>query len=612
MDQTGHHLAIANPRPPACRRLRRIACALLLAGVFATPFLSVGCNSKPQREKVVVKPKYPVLPARTNVPPFMKGTIFEFADIQNKAPYPVSGFGMVVGLEGTGSNQGTPLAVQNYIIDEMVRRGFGSTDERLKAYKPEIILQDPRTAIVEVYAMLPPGARAGQQCDIYVQAIRSSFTKSLARGHLYQANLFDGGADPLNPKGHVNVYARAQGPIFVNPAYVTGNAQGLNLRSGVILNGGLVAQDRPLFLRLRSPQLSLAVAMAERINLFVGDPHKRTARTQDEGIVHVFVPTTYKGDWEHFIKVCTHLHMDPTPGAGVGRGRLLAAEALKPDAPLMDISYCWEALGEEAIPAIQPLYTHASPDIAFAAARAGAFIGDRSADETVLRIAQTHDHPFQLNAVKVLGALKGSIRTERMLTELLSVRNALVRVEAYRVLAQRNSPIILSRNVRGFIIDRIPSQGPPLVYASRSGDPRIAIFGERTGLNLPLHFTALDNKLSLTNAEDGRSVLVFDRTDPTRVGGNKMRMANNLFDMLYRLGGGTDDGFSLGYADLVGLLQGLNEKKYLSGSFVLQDVPEMRDLLDDAPPIIEPGAPSAPAPAAADVRAAAGTAGVRQ
>ena len=601
----GRHLAGA---------LRAAVCSLLIVSVAGILSTATGCNSKPTREKVVVKPKYQTLPPKANVPAFMKGTIFEYADVENKAAYPVSGFGLIVGLEGTGSNQGVPLAVQNHIVDEMVRRGFGSTDEILKKYKPEAILQDPRTAIVEVYAMLPAGARAGSRCDIYVQAMRSSFTKSLARGHLYQTNLFDGGADPLNPKGHINVFARAQGPVFVNPAYVTGSAAGVNLRAGVIMNGGMVSQDRPLFLRVRSPQLSLAVAMAERINLFVNDTTKRTARAQDEGIVNVFVPHKYKGDWEHFIKVCTHLHMDPTPGAGVGRGRVLAAEALKPDAPLMDISYCWEALGEEALPAIQPLYTHASPDVAFAAARAGAFIGDRSADETVLRIALTHDHPFQLNAVKVLGALPPTTRTDRMLSQLLSVKNALVRIEAYRILASHESPIIMSRAVRdSFIIDRIPSDGPPLIYATRSGEPRIAIFGERTGLNMPIMFSALDTKLTISTPEDGRSVMIFDRTDPSRLGGLQLKVPNNLYEMLYRLGGGTDDGFRLGYADLVGLLQGLNERKYLSGSFVLQDVPEIRDLIDDAPPIVEPGNAGAPAPAAnaapaADVRAQAGPA----
>src|SRR5205814_1658827 len=110
----------------------------------------------------------------------------------------------------------------------------------------------------------------------------------------------------------------------------------------------------------------------------------------------------------------------------------LAAEAVKPGAPLMDISYCWEGIGEESLPVVQKLYTNASADVAFAAARAGAFIGDSSADETMQEIARNDSNPFQLNAVKVLGALPTSPRVDRMLGALLATKNALVRVEAYR------------------------------------------------------------------------------------------------------------------------------------------------------------------------------------
>jgi hypothetical protein len=261
----------------------------------------------------------------------------------------------------------------------------------------------------------------------------------------------------------------------------------------------------------------------------------------------------------------------------------------------MDLSYCWEGIGEEALPAVQKLYTHPSPDIAFAAARAGAFIGDSAADEMIHEIARQDANPFQLNAVKVLGALPSSPRIDRMLGDLLAAKNALVRIEAYRVLAEHEATAIISKTVNGqFAVDYIPTDGPPLVYASRSGIPRIAVFGQNIALKTPIMYTAMDDRLTICTAPDGSGVTIFDRTSDFRPGGVQAKARPDLYEVIYRLAGGNGDGFRFGYSDLVGILQGLSNGKHISAAFVLQDLPSMRDEVEEAPPIVDPkGQPTA-------------------
>ena len=41
------------------------------------------------------------------------------------------------------------------------------------------------------------------------------------------------------------------------------------------------------------------------------------------------------------------------PSTAAAKARQLADEAVKPDAPLFDISYCWEGLGKVALPVIR-------------------------------------------------------------------------------------------------------------------------------------------------------------------------------------------------------------------------------------------------------------------
>jgi len=579
-----------------------------LAVTFLLAMVLGGCfdTAKSAREKEDAKParpqRYAALPPKTNLPEFMKGTIYEVADVDNKTPYPVSAYGLVVGLARTGNNTGAPLAVRNYMIEEMVRHGFGSQDPYLRNLKPEMVLQDPRVAIVEVFGFLPVGARRGQRIDVLVQACTGSQTSSLARGMLYQTDLKINGVDPVHPRGGINVYAKARGPVFVNPAFVAGGARSsaarASLRTGVVMNGGIVMQDRPIWLRIRQPQLSTSRAIEARINHRFGE--KGVARAQDEGVVYVLVPLKFNGDWEHFMNICTHLYLNAAPGVGAIKAKQLVKEAQKPDAPLADISWCWEAIGDECLDIIRPLYAHREPEIAYAAARAGACIGDAPAEQALLDMARTEGHPFRLAAVRTLGFIPESVRISRMLSELLSSDNALVRIAAYHVLAERGWHLIRSREVRGlFILDRVFCQGPPLVYATRTGTPRIAVFGPDAPLNLPIMFAAMDDKFTISTHNDGRNIVLFDRTSDDVPGGIRLRMPPDLTEMLYRLGGGTDDGFSMCYSDLVGILHLLSEGGHIPHRFILQDAPSLREAVEQAPSIVEvepEGKPLAPSP----------------
>ena len=620
---------MSNPPVQSLRRRLRVLTAAVALGAVTAAVTVTGCSSSPDddRKKAVMPPsRYATRPPK-QVPPFMKGTIFEIADVEEKQPYLVSGFGLVVGLDGTGNNGLAPLAVRQYMQDEMLRHGFGSDNRGLKHLPPETVLRSPQAAIVEVYGFIPPGARAGQRLDTLVRAVAGSETTSLARGTLFRTNLYINGVDYINPRGKIHVFGRAEGPLFVNPAYTaatggsptpgsptpgspttrpSGDASGrtpagansaVNLRIGTIMNGGMVIEDRPLHLRVRAPQLSVARAIELRINHQFQDP--KVATTKDEGLVRTIVPHQYDGDWEHFVGVISHLYLDTTPGLAALRAKMLADEAVKPDAPLKNISYCWEGLGKDAIPAIQPLYTYRSPDVAYVAARAGAFLGDFAAEEALADMARSDAHPYQLNAVQTLAVMPPSQRIDRMLAEVLTSGNALVRIEAYRALAAHDSPIILSKDVNGFTIDRVLCEGAPLIYATRMGQPRIVIFGENVALNTPIMFRTLQDRFTISTAPDG-SITMFDRTTDTR--GISVRTRADVMELVYRLGGGTDDGLRFGYADVVGILQGLKEGRHLAAAFVLQDLPSLQDAIEDAPPIIEPaGQPAAAAAVSSNV-----------
>jgi hypothetical protein len=570
-----------------------VAIALLTAGLLAAG----GCAQSPA-PRPVLQPRYPDLGARKGLPKFMEGTIHEICDVSNNEPYPVSGYGLVTRLHNTGNNRGVPSRVYDYIVRSFMRHGVGpgAADDRMVDWSPAKVLGDPQTAIVEVYGFLPPGARKDQRVDVYVRAVESSQTTSLARGILWTTELKVDGANPIAPAARVDVFMYARGNVFVNPSYVS-NAGGsqpavqASLRSGVIMGGGRVLHDRPLHLILRTPSLRTARTIEACIDHRF--ENENAARAQDEGMVHLFVPRSYNGNWEHFVGVVNHLYLDAmVPGVGANRARDLVQEALKPGAPLKNISYCWEGIGPEALPFIKPLYAHPRQDVAFAAARAGAFITDIAAEDALLDMAMTPDHEFRLNAVRTLGELRPSTRMSRMLTRLLSSDNALVRIEAYRILAAQGDSVVQSFIVKDrtsgepvFIIDRVDRPGPPLVWASRSGVPRIAILGPGVSLKLPLMFSAMDHRLTISTARGDRDLVIFDRSNPRLPAGVEARSGPRLDELLLTLAGHGDSPLSLGYPELVGILQALDQERHLNGLFVLQDAPLMEETIADAPPI---------------------------
>jgi|SRR5665213_364510 len=601
---------------PPLRFLVRNASAGLCCAM-ACLALSTGCQQ--EQKPVVIPPKYAPR-ADKPVPAFLTGTVWEKVDVANTDPFPISSYGLVVNLDNTGDTT-APTAVKQFITKELYKRGFGSKlNPGWENIPPERVLRDKRVAIVQVLGELPPGVRKGQTFDVMVQCLPRNTTSSLAGGQLYLTDLMINGADPSNPFGPVNEYAQVKGFIFVNPAYALDRdarpqpSVRQSLRKGVIMDGGLAKYDRPLFLRLRKPERRTSRYIEQRIIERFQDT--TVAAAQDEGIIQIFVPYSYRGDWRHFSKVVTHLYLTNTPEGLAAKARMLAVEAQKPGAPLDDISYCWEAIGPAAMPFVSPLLTDKRPEVAFAAARAAAFIGDQSgaANAVLLEMARTPNHPFQISAVQALGGMAPSASINQMLHQLLDSDRTLVRIEAYKVLARNHDAAITSRVVtdkpdnQKFVLDIVPSHGAPLIYATRSGIPRIAIIGNMPEIATPVMFTAIDKRLSISSPEVGRSLTIFYRgtaiadadgsfremrmADPVRMASNP-----DVAEVIERLGGianRDEQPLDFTYSEIVAILQRLNEQKklvtyrdgqFFPAAFVLQDPPAMEQRIYSAPAI---------------------------
>ncbi|MCS6998715.1 MAG: flagellar basal body P-ring protein FlgI [Aquificaceae bacterium] len=169
------------------------------------------------------------------------------------------GYGLVVGLKGTGDGKGTLFTVRS--IANMLNRMGIVVDPRRITTK--------NVAAVTVTAKLPPFVKPGMRVDVEVSSLGDA--KSLEGGTLLLTPL-------RGPDGEV--YALAQGQVIVGgyEARGRGAQQVKNTPTvGFIPNGGVVEKEIPsqslsdeINLYLDSPSFSLAKLLQDRINTEFG------------------------------------------------------------------------------------------------------------------------------------------------------------------------------------------------------------------------------------------------------------------------------------------------------------------------------------------------------
>ncbi len=215
------------------------------------------------------------------------------------------GYGLVVGLNGTGDGIRNAPFTEEIMSNILERLGVNVTGEQ---FRPKNV------AAVFVTTSLPPFARAGGQLDVTVSAIGDA--KSLLGGTLIMT--------PLNAADG-QIYAVAQGTIIAGGVAAEGNGaqvvQGVPT-AGIIPAGARVereiefdfAQMRSVRLALRVPDFTTAGRIEEAINMAYGGV---VSRMLDAGTVLVDIGATGAISPAHALGQIENLAVSPEQKARV-------------------------------------------------------------------------------------------------------------------------------------------------------------------------------------------------------------------------------------------------------------------------------------------------------
>ncbi|MCD6265814.1 MAG: flagellar basal body P-ring protein FlgI [Deltaproteobacteria bacterium] len=206
----------------------------------------------------------------------------DIASIKGIRTNQLFGYGLVIGLNGSGDKGGTNFTIQG-LVNMLEKMGVHVSAQDVKV---------SNVAAVMASATLPPFARIGKKIDVIISSIGDA--KSLQGGTLL-----------LTPLKGVDgrIYALAQGPLSVGGFSVGGAAGGGVTKNhptvGRITGGATVEREIPLSLKnkrelimiLNNPDFITAARAANAINLCFG---KGLAKPIDSGTLKITIPQSFQ------------------------------------------------------------------------------------------------------------------------------------------------------------------------------------------------------------------------------------------------------------------------------------------------------------------------------
>ncbi|MHC4338544.1 MAG: flagellar basal body P-ring protein FlgI, partial [Planctomycetota bacterium] len=239
---------------------KAFALSKLFAVLFSVGFFIGGCG----------EPKPPARRATAD----LGVTIGSLIEVFSPDVVAVEGYGLVGGLEGTGSVE-CPPAIRAY-LKRYIR-------QQLPEHKvdPDRFINSRNTAVVLLRGIMPVAVSKNQYFDVRVVAHPDTRTTSLKGGRLYKAELKSVRTLDMT----IKALATVKGPVFID----TIDSASEN-KTGYILGGGIVLDEYKVIVDLLRPDFRTAAVIRDKLNKRFGDG---TAEALSESRIELRVPANY-------------------------------------------------------------------------------------------------------------------------------------------------------------------------------------------------------------------------------------------------------------------------------------------------------------------------------
>lgn len=484
-------------------------------------------------------------------------------------PVRVEAVGLVGGLHGTGSDP-EPSPQRAMLIAEMERRGVEN---------PNRLLATRDWSLVIVRGFLRPGIQKGDPFDVEIRVTDRSETTSLRGGTLLETRLSDSAV--LNGR-YLEGKDRglAQGPVFVEPT-ATEKSDGLLLRRGVVLGGGVAWESRSVGLLLGGAeetsmtpeQLLNACAKSSLVANAVNrrfSTHKHglkegVARAIRGNYVDLTVDPAYKNNLTRYFQVVRAIELRETPVEQKDRIAKLRAKLLDP-ATSAEAAIKLEAIGKPAADVLIAGTQSADPRVQCFAAEALAYMDLREAAEPLGKAAR--NAALRSQALTALSVMHDAAAYDQ-LRELLALPSAETRYGAFRALTVMcpDDALVKGENLGGqfhYHVLNTPKD-EPMIHITRNRKAELVVFGQDQRFLTPVLANAGKEIMVTSTAEGEISVSKFapHEADQKRVVSTRV---DDVIRAIVELGGT--------YPDVVQAIQEAKSNGCLEGRFEIDALPE--------------------------------------
>ncbi len=476
----------------------------------------------------------------------------------------LEGYCLVVGLRGTGSAE-CPPQIRAYLAQHLLKQFPGRT------INIERFIGGSDTAVVLVEGIMPAVASRNENFDVRVTALPGTQTTSLEGGFLLGTELKTVGTFGIKTK----VVADARGPVFVDKI----STSEMNKRIGYVLGRGKILDEYNVNLVLGESDFRMTNSIRNRLNELFGDG---TAKVVLPGRLEVTVPAKYREQKQRFISIIKATYLSQsTEITGERIKTFIRKLSALQDADASEIAL--EAIGNQSLSGLVVLLNVSNEQVRLRAARCMLNLGSDAGLATLRQIAMDRGSAYRVEALESITT--GARRNDavRISQRLLRDDDFHMRLAAYEQLRKLDD-IAVSQEVIAvnFYLEQIAQTQHKSIFVSRSGQPRIVLFGAPIRCSDGIFVRSADGDITI-DAPAGQEYVSIIRKLPQRPGViAQLKSSFELGDIIRTLceeplkkGEQGRGGLGVTYADVIALLKRMCDKGAVKAEFWAGPLPKI-------------------------------------
>ena len=417
---------------------------------------------------------------------------------------------------------------------------------------------------------MPIAISRNRYFDVKVVVLEGTETTSLEGGELWGANLYEAGRFGAV----IRVLATAEGAVFID----TIGPSKTDKKIGYVLAGGTVLDEYKISLALRQPDYRTASLIRNKLNERFGT---RTAKAVSPSQIELKVPAKYREQKQRFISIVNATYLAQTEEITKERIRTFVRKlAVSEEKYTSEIAL--ETIGKESPDKVAALLNSSNEQVRLRAARCMLNLGSDRGLDTLREIAMDKASVYRIEALEAITASASRNDAAAIARRLLRDQNFDIRLAAYEQLRKLDDITITQRLIgRIFYLEEIAQIGEKGIFVSRSGQPRIVLFGAPIYCRDNIFVQSVDGEITI-NAPAGQKYVSVMRKHPKRPNVVVLKSSFELSDIIETL---CEDplrksdqgrhGLGVSYAELIGLLKQMSDTGAIQAEFRVGPLPKI-------------------------------------